>query len=155
MRNRALNKNEGHKEGSFTHSMFSAYHWSGLFSISHMFSSHLIHVHMMRLAPWAFILRVVYANYWTWFFHVFSPPIWFQGQDHSAFRVVFRGNIEECSPFWTGLLQNNSQKATCQEEHRVLRSALSRAAPCLPLVGICACHWGCPAGALSFSLATL
>lgn len=89
---------------------------------------------MIRLVSWAFVVKVVYANCWTWFSHVLSLPIWLQGQDHSAFMVVFLGKYWGIfnSPFWTGLLQNKSQKATCQEEHGALHSALSRAAPCLP-----------------------
>lgn len=105
------------------------YRWWGLFP---------------ELSLWGLFMRIAGLG----FFMFYLLPYDCRVRITLHLQLVFWGNIEECSHFWTGLLWNISQRAACQEEHRVLHSAL------LPM-GICTFHWGRPARAFSFSLAAL
>lgn len=157
---RALNKNEGHKERSFT-PCFQRSAGQG-WTPSLMYFLHISYVCRWwglfpELSLWGLVMQIAGLDFSMFYLLPYDCRVRITQHLRLGF---FWGNIEKCSPFWTGLLQNSSLKAfPCQEEPGALPSAQSRRALCLPArplpEGTCPSHRGCPAGPLSSSLATL
>lgn len=151
---RALNKNEGHKEGSFTpcFQLSAGQGWTP----SLMYFLHISYVYRWwglfpELSLWGLVMQI--AGFHFSMFYLLPYDCRVRITHH--LRLGFFGKYWEMFPL-LNLLQNISQKAACQEEPGALHSPWAERVPaCLLPEGICTPHRGRPAGPLSFSLATL